>query len=188
MANEARQDVDGTALEVSGAIAEHDDCCCDICTAGGCCCGTLNNTCTECFATDKTPEQIEITFSDIRDYTGGALISEFNTTFCLNRGSCSYSKGGVSYGGVNHSILANLDRCVTTCGVALNHRTCVTIKEEATNDYYYVASSAAGVTCATSGSSVFGSGSCGGPGGSGCGSHDDQLGYNGSHTISVPGC
>ena len=28
MANEARQDVDGTALEVSGAIAEHDDCCC----------------------------------------------------------------------------------------------------------------------------------------------------------------
>ncbi len=28
MANEARQDVDGTALEISGAIAEHDDCCC----------------------------------------------------------------------------------------------------------------------------------------------------------------
>jgi hypothetical protein len=29
MANEARQETDGTALDISGVIAGHDDCCCD---------------------------------------------------------------------------------------------------------------------------------------------------------------
>jgi len=106
MANEARQETDGTALDVSGTIAEHDDCCCGDDCNDGCpcplfpdciddpinhCCGAEDN----CGA---VPEWLDVTFNDLTDCgtdscAGCTCDLFYETTFTQRHGvgGCGYS-------------------------------------------------------------------------------------------------
>lgn len=95
MANEARQETAGTALEVSGEIAEHNDCCCVVdCPE---CASREYPSCDPDDSGEFIPGYFLLTFSGMSDYSS-VCCSELNNSYIVTATTACHGWSGSATG------------------------------------------------------------------------------------------